>query len=117
MTPAENIYRSDEDVVDGLDTRDMMEDDQYDIYDMDDDGQRHGSNMLTCTDMVEYDSVRYLLSRRLGGVMSMPYYFDEFETEDIQDWVRWAGDEIPKAKLRGEDVRLGKILFDVLRNY
>ena len=36
--------------------------------------------------------------------MSMPYYFDEFETEDIQDWVRWAGDEIPKAKLRGEDV-------------
>ena len=39
MTPAENIYRSDEDVVDGLDIRDMMEDDQYDIYDMDDDGQ------------------------------------------------------------------------------
>ena len=36
--------------------------------------------------------------------MSMPYYFDEFETEDIQDWVRWAGDEILKAKLRGEDV-------------
>ena len=39
MTPAENIYRSDEDVVDALDIRDMMEDDQYDIYDMDDDGQ------------------------------------------------------------------------------
>ena len=39
MTPAENIYRSDEDVIDGLDIRDMMEDDQYDIYDMDDDGQ------------------------------------------------------------------------------
>ncbi len=39
MTPAENIYRSDEDVVDGIDIRDMMEDDQYDIYDMDDDGQ------------------------------------------------------------------------------
>jgi hypothetical protein len=39
MTPAENIYRSDEDVVDGLDTHDMMEDDQYDIYDRDDDGQ------------------------------------------------------------------------------
>ena len=39
MTPQENIYRSDEDVVDGLDIRDMMEDDQYDIYDMDDDGQ------------------------------------------------------------------------------
>ncbi len=36
--------------------------------------------------------------------MDMPYYFDEFETEDIQDWVRWAGAEIPKAKLRGEDV-------------
>ena len=34
----------------------------------------------------------------------MQYYFDEFSTEDIQDWVRWAGDEIPKAKLRGEDV-------------
>jgi len=39
MTPQENIYRSDEDVVDGLDIRDMMEDDQYDIYDMDVDGQ------------------------------------------------------------------------------
>ena len=39
MTPQENIYHSDEDVVDGLDIRDMMEDDQYDIYDMDDDGQ------------------------------------------------------------------------------
>ena len=55
MTPAENIYRSDADMVDGLvdveqfaedftnesiDTlRDMMEDDQYDIYDTDDDGQ------------------------------------------------------------------------------
>ena len=34
----------------------------------------------------------------------MKYYFDEFETEDIQDWVRWAGDEIPKAKMRGEAV-------------
>ena len=50
MTPAENIYRSDLDDVDGLDPveftndsidtlRDMMEDDQYDIYDADDDGQ------------------------------------------------------------------------------
>ncbi len=39
MTPAENIYRSDLDDVDGLDVRDMMEDDQYDIYDADDDGQ------------------------------------------------------------------------------
>ena len=39
MTPAENIYRSDFDDVDGLDVRDMMEDDQYDIYDADDDGQ------------------------------------------------------------------------------
>ena len=50
MTPAENIYRSDFDDVDGLDPveftndsidtlRDMMEDDQYDIYDADDDGQ------------------------------------------------------------------------------
>tara|TARA_Y100000385_G_scaffold178837_1_gene184807 strand:+ start:26 stop:208 length:183 start_codon:yes stop_codon:yes gene_type:complete len=34
--------------------------------------------------------------------MDMPYYFDEFETEDIQDWVRWAGNEIPQAKLRGD---------------
>lgn len=33
----------------------------------------------------------------------MKYYFDEFSTEDIQDWVRWAGEEIPKAKMRGED--------------
>ena len=55
MTPAENVYRSDYDDVDGIvdveqfaedftndsiDTlRDMMEDDQYDIYDADDDGQ------------------------------------------------------------------------------
>ena len=50
MTPAENIYRSDFDDVDGLDPveftnesidtlRGMMEDDQYDIYDSDDDGQ------------------------------------------------------------------------------
>ncbi len=41
MTPAENIYRSDADVVDGLDTQDMMEDDQYEnaFYDGDDDGQ------------------------------------------------------------------------------
>jgi len=37
----------------------------------------------------------------------MNYYFDEFETKDIQDWVRWAGNEIPQAKLRGDldDVR------------
>ena len=34
--------------------------------------------------------------------MDMPYYFDEFETEDIQDWVRDAGNEIPRAKLRGD---------------
>ena len=39
MAPSENIYRSDVDVVDGLDIVDMMEDDQYDIYDADDDGQ------------------------------------------------------------------------------
>ena len=36
--------------------------------------------------------------------MDMPYYFDEFATEDIQMWVREAGKEIPRAKLRGEDV-------------
>ena len=41
MTPAENIYRSDENVVDGLDIVDMMEDDQYEsvLYDDVDDGQ------------------------------------------------------------------------------
>tara|TARA_B100000131_G_C18066871_1_gene592875 strand:+ start:487 stop:747 length:261 start_codon:yes stop_codon:yes gene_type:complete len=41
MTPQENIYHSDEDVVDGLDIRDMMEDDQYEhaFYDDVDDGQ------------------------------------------------------------------------------
>ena len=32
----------------------------------------------------------------------MNYYFDEFETKDIQDCVRWAGNEIPQAKLRGD---------------
>ena len=47
--------------------------------------------------------------------MSMPYYFDEFETEDIQDWVRWAGDEIPKAKLRGDLTEL-EILENVVRS-
>ena len=41
MTPSENIYRSDENVVDGLDIVDMMEDDQYEsvLYDDVDDGQ------------------------------------------------------------------------------
>jgi len=34
--------------------------------------------------------------------MDMPYYFDEFATEDIQMWVREAGKEIPRAKLRGD---------------
>ena len=34
--------------------------------------------------------------------MDMPYYFDEFPTEDIQMWVREAGKEIPQAKLRGD---------------
>ena len=36
--------------------------------------------------------------------MDMPYYYDEFPDEDIRDWVRWAGNEITKAKLRGDDV-------------
>ena len=38
MTPSENIYRSDADVVDGVE---MMEDDQYEsvLYDDVDDGQ------------------------------------------------------------------------------
>ena len=54
--------------------------------------------------------------------MKMPYYFDEFETEDIQYWVRWAGDEIPKAKLRGEDVEAGEDIVksgakELLRRY
>ncbi len=45
MTPAENVYRSDYDDVDGLDpveeNRQMMEDDAYEhaFYDGDDDGQ------------------------------------------------------------------------------
>ena len=41
MTPSENIYRSDADVVDGFDIVDMMEDDQYEsvLYDDVDDGQ------------------------------------------------------------------------------
>ena len=41
MTPSENIYRSDADVVDGLDIDGMMEDDQYEsvLYDDVDDGQ------------------------------------------------------------------------------
>ena len=39
MTPQENIYRSDENVVDGLDIVDMMEDDQYESVLYDDDGQ------------------------------------------------------------------------------
>ena len=41
MAPSENIYRSDLDVVDGLDIVDMMEDDQYEsvLYDDVDDGQ------------------------------------------------------------------------------
>jgi len=41
MTPSENIYRSDRNVVDGLDIVDMMEDDQYEsvLYDDVDDGQ------------------------------------------------------------------------------
>lgn len=41
MTPSENIYRSDADVVDGLDIVGMMEDDQYEsvLYDDVDDGQ------------------------------------------------------------------------------
>ena len=41
MTPQENIYRSDENIVDGLGIVDMMEDDQYEsvLYDDVDDGQ------------------------------------------------------------------------------
>jgi len=41
MAPADNIYDSRTDVVDGLDIVDMMEDDQYEsvLYDDVDDGQ------------------------------------------------------------------------------
>ena len=41
MTPSENIYCSNADVVDGLDIDDMMEDDQYESVQFDDvdDGQ------------------------------------------------------------------------------
>ena len=68
MSPSENIYLSDRDVVDGLvdveqlaedftndsiDTlRDMMEDDQYDVYDYDDDGQP--DLMQECDDLYGY---------------------------------------------------------------
>ena len=47
--------------------------------------------------------------------MDMPYYFDEFATEDIQMWVRECGKDIPKAKLRGdlEDV---KTLENIVRS-
>jgi hypothetical protein len=45
----------------------------------------------------------------------MKYYFDEFETEDIQMWVRECGRDIPRAKLRGdlEDI---KTLENVVRS-
>ena len=47
--------------------------------------------------------------------MDMPYYFDEFETEDIQMWVRECGRDIPQAKLRG-DLDDVKTLENVVRS-
>ena len=34
--------------------------------------------------------------------MDMPYYFDEFATEDIQMWVREGGKAIVRAKAMGD---------------
>ena len=47
--------------------------------------------------------------------MEMPYYFDEFATEDIQMWVRECGKDIPKAKLRG-DLDDVKTLENIVRS-
>lgn len=47
--------------------------------------------------------------------MNMPYYFDEFATEDIQMWVRECGKDIPRAKLRG-DLTEVEILENVVRS-
>ena len=47
--------------------------------------------------------------------MNMPYYFDEFATEDIQMWVRECGKDIPKAKLRG-DLDDVKTLENIVRS-
>ena len=47
--------------------------------------------------------------------MDMPYYFDEFATEDIQMWVRECGKDIPKAKLRG-DLDDVKTLENIVRS-
>ena len=43
----------------------------------------------------------------------MPYYFDEFATEDIQMWVRECGKDIPKAKLRGDLTELENLYNDI----
>ena len=47
--------------------------------------------------------------------MDMPYYFEEFATEDIQMWVRECGKDIPKAKLRG-DLDDVKTLENIVRS-
>tara|TARA_B100000085_G_scaffold181086_1_gene165314 strand:- start:194 stop:376 length:183 start_codon:yes stop_codon:yes gene_type:complete len=47
--------------------------------------------------------------------MDMPYYFDEFATEDIQMWVRECGKDIPKARLRG-DLDDVKTLENIVRS-
>jgi hypothetical protein len=45
----------------------------------------------------------------------MKYYFDEFETREIQSWLKAGQEEIPRAKMRGdlEDV---KVWEDIVRS-
>ena len=45
----------------------------------------------------------------------MKYYFDEFETREIQSWLKAGQEEIHRAKMRGdlEDV---KVWEDIVRS-
>lgn len=45
----------------------------------------------------------------------MKYYFDDFETREIQAWLKAGQEEIPRAKTRGdlEDV---KVWEDIVRS-
>ena len=136
MTPSENIYRSDADVVDGLDIRDMMEDDKYDIYDADDDRQPtmqeeyhdlyDGDDYIgdMYLDVVDYpedwgqNGVRcccYTCWTCQLRILKIKYYFDEFETREIQALLKAGQEEIPRAKMRGdlEDV---KVWEDIVRS-
>jgi hypothetical protein len=44
----------------------------------------------------------------------MKYYFDEFETREIQSWLKAGQEEIPRAKMRGdlEDVKVWEDIVD-----